>query len=105
MSDKAKKRLRACPKEISVVCVAHELGSVRCLAKSLIGSGVIPERLVIADGLCIGMTLETKKLPKLLPRMCEHSDTVCIGKFYPEIFSEHGLNIAGDNVIDILSSE
>lgn len=105
MSDKINKRLKARPREISVVCVAHEFTSVRCLAKSLIGSGVLPESLVVADGLCLGVTLETKKLPKLLPRICEHSDTVCIGRFYPEIFSEHGLNIAGDDVLGILSSE
>ena len=89
----AKKRLKARPKLISVVCVTQEVQAVRCLAKSLKSRGVEPESLVLADGLCLGITLETKNLPKLLPHICEHSDTVCIGRFYPELFSEHGMTI------------
>lgn len=93
MSDKAKKSLKARPKQISVVCVTHEPEAVRCLAKSLKQNGIEPQSLVLADGLCLGITLETDILPKLLPRICEHSDTVCIGRFYPELFSEHGKTI------------
>ena len=101
----AKKRLNARPKEISVVCVAHEIQAVRSLAKSLMNSGITPKSLVLADGLCLGITIETKVLPKLLPHICEHSDTVCIGRFYPEIFSEHGKLIPRGDAVKILSSE
>lgn len=105
MSDKAKKRLSARPKVVSVVCVTHELQAVRCLAKSLSSCGIKPESLILADGLCLGITLNTKTLPKLLPRICEHSDTVCIGRFYPELFSEHGKPIAVSDAMKLLSSE
>ena len=100
MSDKAKKRLTARPKQVAVVCVTHEPEAVRCLAKSLRQNGVEPKNLVLADGLCLGITLETDVLSKLLPRICEHSDAVCIGRFYPELFSEHGKAIpCGDHLL------
>lgn len=78
--------------------MAQEVQAVRCLAKSLKSRGVEPKSLVIADGLCLGITLETKFLPKLLPQICEHSDTVCIGRFYPELFSEHGMTLPCDTI-------
>lgn len=98
MSEKRKKRLKVRPKLISVVCVAHEVQAVRHLADSLKCRGIEPKSLVLADGLCLGITLETKSLPKLLPQICEHSDTVCIGRFYPELFSEHGTTLPCDTI-------
>lgn len=87
------------------MCVSRELESCRCLTASLLKSGIKPERLVIADGICIGINLDSDILQGLLPKICEHSDTVCIGRFYPEIFAEHGINIAGSEILSILSFE
>ena len=78
--------------------------SLRCLADSLKNCGAADSSLIYTGSLCLGFKIKTRELGRLLPRICEHSDCVCIGNSYREIFSEHGKVIIKNGALKILSS-
>lgn len=109
MSEAKSRRLRAFPRETPLVCLTNNENTVINLAASL--ERALDKRsaekssLIFADGLCLGLTVRTREIPKLLPKICEHSEAVCIGKSYPELFSEHGHVLIERNALKILSSQ
>ena len=109
MSETKRIRLTAYPKETPLVCLAHDESSIINLAASLEKSvdRYISQKssLVFAGELCLGLSLRTREIPGLLPRICEHSEAVCIGKSYPELFCEHGEVLIAENALKILSSQ
>lgn len=104
MNESKRRRLHAYPAEMSVVCLAREENSLRCLAAGLQKFNIKKSSLIYAGGLCLGINVRTRDISKLLPRICEHSDSVCIGRSYPELFAEHGKVIIKDNALSKLTS-
>ena len=108
MSEAKHRRLRAFPRETPLVCLASDENTVRNLAESLERAvdkhSAEKSSLILAGSFCLGLKVRTREIPTLLPRICEHSEAVCIGKSYPELFSEHGHVLIAHNALKALSS-
>lgn len=102
MSDK-KRRLRAYPAETQVVCRVNEAGGLFPLSSRLCKRGVKTASLILADCYCLSFTVKTSELSRLLPDICEHCDSVCLGRSYREIFGEHGCTLMKNDALSILS--
>ncbi len=105
VSEAKRKRLSARPKKTPVVCLNKEKSSALNLASRLNAEGLSGGSLYLAGGLCLGLIVETAELKRLLPTICEHSDAVCLGSDYPEIFSEHGRVLIRRGALEKLSSK
>lgn len=106
MSETKRRRLGAYPRETGVVCVAGREKSLFELCKAL-GKRLPPETescLIYSGGYCLSLRIGTRVLREVLPELCEHSDAVCIGKGYPELFCEHGSVIIRGNALSELRS-
>lgn len=104
-----RRRLDAYLSKTSVVCLARSGSDILDLAAGL-DKTVEPQeklgsRLIYAGGLCLGFSVGAQKLKTILPELCEHSDAVCIGRSYPEIFSEHGTVLIEKGAIGELSAQ
>lgn len=108
MNEVKRRRLIAFPREMSLVCLAGDENTVINLAESLERAidknSAEKSSLILAGGFCLGLKLKTREIPRLLPRICEHSEAVCIGREYPELFSEHGHVLIERNALKVLSS-
>ena len=78
------KRLRAEPVKIQVLCFPDENSSGN-LERALLRRGITPT----PKGSAVYAAMSRTVLKKALPELCEHSERVCIGSYYPELFREH----------------
>ncbi len=104
MSISYRRRLRAFAADTQVLCILGSKGGLRSLADSLKSFGVKDSCLIYDGRYCLGFRVKTRELGAILPRVCEHSDRVCIGSDYRGIFSEHGSVIIKSGALDVLSS-
>lgn len=104
MNASKRRRLRAAAAYTQVICIPESESGLRALADILKKSEIAESCLIYADGYCLGFRAKTKELGGLLPLICEHSERVCLGSVYREIFSEHGSVIIKSGALNILSS-
>lgn len=69
------------------------------------GDAVKRSCLVFSDSYCLGLSVKTSEMLSVLPHICEYSDSVCIGRNYPEIAMEHGEVLIKSDALRVLSSE
>lgn len=98
-------RISAYPAEMSLICRSREKRAVMALASRLKGDAVKRSCLVFLDSYCLGLSVKTSEITSILPHLCEYSDSVCIGRNYPEIAMEHGEVLIKSDALRVLSSQ
>lgn len=80
------KRLKARPALIPVMMCSRSLKSLEILSGRFKACGAETTR----DGNMLYAEVSSRVISELLGDVCEHSDSVYIGRFYRELYEEHG---------------
>lgn len=88
--------IKARPSELPVVCISESCQSLLNLVRGLRRCGAkLSGGLLYCNGFCLSFKISPAEAEKILPIVCEHSDAVCVGRFYPELLSEHSQSPRG----------
>lgn len=91
MASKKRRITGVRPSEVTVICFLDNTASLVNLSRRLPETGIRECGLSYCGKLCLSMRIETSEASRIIPAVCEHSEAVCIGRYYGELLREHSV--------------